>query len=153
MPEIWVGRVPGFLKIGFSLVGWALRICAFLDKSQQTNPLGRFFESLPFQIIFCLLECQHLGVCRYKIATPYHENCCHSSSLKLILLLSVLPPGGTQMARGGIRLVLGFWTHKKHLKHAFPTLKFASFNNISIAVGFDTLKYFSFFNPKQVIMQ
>ena len=34
------------------------------------NRLGRFLESLPFHIIFCLLECQHLGVCRYKIATP-----------------------------------------------------------------------------------
>ena len=45
-------------------------IWAFLAKSRQKKPLGRFFEHLPFHLIFCLLECQHLGVCRYKIATP-----------------------------------------------------------------------------------
>ena len=28
-------------------------------KSRQKNPLGQFFESLPFHIIFCLLGCQH----------------------------------------------------------------------------------------------
>ena len=46
-------------------------IWAFLAKSRQKkNPLGRFFESHPFHLICCLLECQHLGICRDKIATP-----------------------------------------------------------------------------------
>ena len=42
-----------------------IHIWAFLAKSRQKNPLGRFFESLPFHIFFCLLECQHLEVCWY----------------------------------------------------------------------------------------
>ena len=45
------------------------------------------------------------------------------------------------------------WTHKKHPKHVFLRLKFASLNKYSSGIWRPKTSIFFFKNPKQVIMQ